>query len=52
MKKRLELKIIVSSATIDAEYFNNYFNTNEKGELDSSFSTIMSIEGRIFPVGW
>jgi ATP-dependent RNA helicase DDX35 len=32
MKKRPELRIIISSATIDAEDFMEYFNTNAGGE--------------------
>jgi hypothetical protein len=32
MKKRPELRIIISSATIDAEDFMEYFNSNAGGE--------------------
>lgn len=32
MKKRPELRVIISSATIDAEDFMEYFNTNAGGE--------------------
>jgi ATP-dependent RNA helicase DDX35 len=32
MKKRPELRIIISSATIDAEDFMEYFNSNAGGD--------------------
>lgn len=32
MKKRPELRVIISSATIDAEDFMEYFNSNAGGE--------------------
>ena len=51
MKKRPDLRIIISSATIDAEHFKVYFGTNELGEMDTSNVTLMSIEGRMHPVG-
>ena len=44
-KKRPELRIIISSATIDADAFLNFFASDEK---DSA--AIMSLEGRTFPV--
>lgn len=51
MKKRQDLKIIISSATMDAEDFKSYFGMDETGYLDESIVTIMSIEGRMHPVG-
>lgn len=44
-KKRPELRIIVSSATLQAEEFLRFF----AGE-DTSMGQIISLEGRIFPV--
>lgn len=44
--KRPELKLIVSSATLDAEKIEKYFNNAEKGFE----SNILYIEGRVFPV--
>nr|ODN99714.1 ATP-dependent RNA helicase DDX35 [Cryptococcus depauperatus CBS 7855] len=51
MKRRPELRIIVSSATIDAEDFMEYFNSNADGN-DRSIddAIIVSLEGRMFPV--
>ncbi|BEJ12894.1 hypothetical protein CspHIS471_0300680 [Cutaneotrichosporon sp. HIS471] len=51
MKKRPELRVIVSSATIDAEDFLEYFNTNADGsDKSKDDAIIVSIEGRMFPV--
>ena len=47
MKKRPELKIIISSATLEGETFLNYFD-NVEGEQKKQ-STIISVEGRQYP---
>ncbi|KAI9010131.1 P-loop containing nucleoside triphosphate hydrolase protein [Hyaloraphidium curvatum] len=44
MAKRTSLRLIISSATLDAESFRDYFLSSE---LDA---VIMSLEGRMFPV--
>ncbi|KAG4304670.1 hypothetical protein PORY_002063, partial [Pneumocystis oryctolagi] len=44
-KKRTELKIIISSATLNAEEFLFYFNKN-----NNDIAKIISIEGRMYPV--
>lgn len=45
-RKRPSLRLIVSSATLDATRFLDYFNAgNSEGE-----ATIVSLEGRMFPV--
>jgi len=57
IRKRTDLKLIISSATLDAEDFFKFFNTGKgkggvksnNGESDSNV-TIMSIEGRMYPV--
>ena len=51
-KKRRDLRIIVSSATIQAEDFLDFFSRTENDEKEpqSSIAKIVSIEGRIFPV--
>ncbi|KAJ3413595.1 ATPdependent RNA helicase [Chytridiales sp. JEL 0842] len=50
-KKRPELRIIISSATLDAEAFCEYFNLNENQSTpEKDTSVIVSIEGRMFPV--
>ncbi|KAI6790402.1 ATP dependent RNA helicase [Hortaea werneckii] len=50
-KKRPELRIIVSSATIEAENFLQFFTTDdEEIGRDQRTARIVSIEGRAFPV--
>lgn len=57
MKRRPELRIVVSSATLDAENFLQFFagdsiveNGNGSGELGGSVGRIISLEGRMYPV--
>ncbi|KAI8433690.1 hypothetical protein MSG28_015688 [Choristoneura fumiferana] len=47
-KKRRNLKIVVSSATMDAEFLKDFFNLNDK--MDKSTSVIMSMQGRTHPI--
>jgi ATP-dependent RNA helicase DDX35 len=53
-KQRPELKIIISSATLQAEDFLRFFAENEmnttEGELGGSIGRIISLEGRMYPV--
>jgi ATP-dependent RNA helicase DDX35 len=49
IKRRPELKVIVSSATIEAERFADFFTDQAKPEDEQSLR-IVSIEGRTFPV--
>eukprot|EP00045_Choanoeca_perplexa_P014801 m.176469 g.176469 ORF g.176469 m.176469 type:complete len:700 (+) comp16799_c0_seq4:1310-3409(+) len=49
-KKRPELKILVSSATLDAEAFRNYFNRNPTSDPKFDTAGILSVEGRCYPV--
>ncbi|KAG2225110.1 hypothetical protein INT45_011793 [Circinella minor] len=50
-KKRSDLRVIISSATLDAEAFYRFFNhntsTTDKGK---DTATIISLEGRMYPV--
>ncbi|ODN84690.1 hypothetical protein L202_00583 [Cryptococcus amylolentus CBS 6039] len=51
MKKRSELRVIISSATIDAEDFLEYFNSNADGaDRSQDDAIVVSLEGRMFPV--
>lgn len=45
-RKRPSLRIIVSSATLDATSFLDYFNAGNS----SDEATIISLEGRMYPV--
>jgi ATP-dependent RNA helicase DDX35 len=59
-RKRPELRLIVSSATLDAEAFLNFFikephaeqstQLEEDGELGGSIGRILSVQGRMYPV--
>ena len=49
-KRRPELRIVVSSATLDAEKFLRFFNGGEVDEGSESVGKIVSIEGRAFSV--
>jgi ATP-dependent RNA helicase DDX35 len=43
-KKREDFRIIISSATMDAEEFRDYFNTNKTASPDLDTATILSIQ--------
>ena len=49
-RKRKDLRIIVASATMDAEAFRGFFNDNTTGDPFKDTATILSIEGRTYPV--
>ncbi|KAJ3387719.1 ATPdependent RNA helicase [Entophlyctis sp. JEL0112] len=50
MKKRPELRVVISSATLDAVVFRDFFSFNASGDQTKDNSVIVSIEGRSFPV--
>ncbi|KAG1692966.1 putative ATP-dependent RNA helicase DHX35 [Nymphon striatum] len=50
LKKRPDLRVIVSSATLEAEQMKDFFNRNDSEDLTKDNSTILSIEGRLHPV--
>uniref|UniRef100_A0A183CLS4 RNA helicase n=1 Tax=Globodera pallida TaxID=36090 RepID=A0A183CLS4_GLOPA len=49
---RDDLRVIISSATIEAEIFRDFFelNDNPQQKPDKNTATIISVEGRMFPV--
>ncbi|GFS16134.1 DEAH (Asp-Glu-Ala-His) box polypeptide 35 [Elysia marginata] len=49
-KKRKDLKLIVASATLDAEEMRDFFNTNDTDDPDKDTASILTIEGREYPV--
>lgn len=49
-KRRPELRLIISSATLDAEAFYEFFNTNTTNDSSKDNVSIISLEGRMFPV--
>ncbi|KNC83419.1 ATP-dependent RNA helicase DHX35, variant [Sphaeroforma arctica JP610] len=51
MKKRSDLRVIVSSATLDAEAFAEFFETNDDLTApENNTATILSVEGRMHHV--
>ena len=49
LKKRKDLRIVVSSATIDAHKIKDYFNFKARGS-EGENAAILSVEGRNYPV--
>ena len=49
LKKRTDLRIIISSATIDAYKMKDYFNVTTR-DSNSENAAIISVEGRNYPV--
>ena len=49
-KKRKDLRIIVSSATLDAEMFRDFFNTNITNDSSKDNAAILSVKGTSYPV--
>ena len=51
LKKRSDLRLIVSSATVDAEYIRDFFNNNYNETMNddktSSNATVLSVEGNL-----
>nr|XP_050855532.1 probable ATP-dependent RNA helicase DHX35 [Vespula vulgaris]XP_050855534.1 probable ATP-dependent RNA helicase DHX35 [Vespula vulgaris]XP_050855535.1 probable ATP-dependent RNA helicase DHX35 [Vespula vulgaris] len=50
IRKRKSLKIVVSSATVDAEQLRDFFNMNSTKDSSKDTAVIMSVEGRLYPV--
>lgn len=44
------MRVIISSATMDAEHFHGFFNANTTNDRSKDTATIISLEGRMFPV--
>ncbi|XP_030831683.1 probable ATP-dependent RNA helicase DHX35 [Strongylocentrotus purpuratus] len=49
-RKRPELRIIIASATLDAESFRNFFNQNSSKDKTEDTAAILTVEGRTYPV--
>ncbi|XP_033221828.1 probable ATP-dependent RNA helicase DHX35 isoform X2 [Belonocnema kinseyi] len=50
LRKRKCMKVIVSSATVDAEELQNFLNLNTSSDSTKDTSTILSVEGRLYPI--
>ena len=49
-KKRKDLRLIISSATLDAATFRDFFNTGKAKGASKDAAGVLSIEGRTYPV--
>jgi len=52
MKRRRDLKVVISSATVDAEYIRDFFNRGKESKKSDKIlpATILSVEGRNYSV--
>uniref|UniRef100_A0AC35TTN7 ATP-dependent RNA helicase DHX35 n=1 Tax=Rhabditophanes sp. KR3021 TaxID=114890 RepID=A0AC35TTN7_9BILA len=50
MSIRKDLRLVISSATLDAELFKDFFEENETSDSSKDTATILSVEGRTYPV--
>jgi ATP-dependent RNA helicase DDX35 len=50
LRKQRNLKLVVASATVDAEQLYNFFNQNSSHDMSKDTAVIMSVEGRLYPV--
>ena len=50
IKKRPDLKLIISSATLDSNLICNYFNNSPDIKSKKELATVMFVEGRTYPV--
>ncbi|KAK7083978.1 ATPdependent RNA helicase [Halocaridina rubra] len=50
LRKRKDLRLIVCSATIDADHLFNFFNNNSTNDKSKDTTAVISVEGRIYPV--
>ncbi|KAJ8678997.1 hypothetical protein QAD02_014784 [Eretmocerus hayati] len=54
LRKRPSLRVIVASATVDAEELRDFFNTNTSAKKDKNedkdTATILSVEGRLYSI--
>ncbi|XP_037292738.1 probable ATP-dependent RNA helicase DHX35 [Manduca sexta] len=49
-KKRKTLKLVISSATMDAEFLKEFFDLSDKRGTKPSTSVIMAMQGRTHPI--
>eukprot|EP00041_Stephanoeca_diplocostata_P017929 m.370903 g.370903 ORF g.370903 m.370903 type:complete len:708 (+) comp20863_c0_seq3:146-2269(+) len=49
-RKRADLRLIISSATLDAESFKDFYNANTTKDPRKDTAAILSITGRSYPV--
>jgi len=49
LRKRRELRLVISSATVDAEYIRDFYNTGRQ-EKQRDVATVMSVAGTGYSV--
>lgn len=49
-RKRPQLRIIIASATLDAQSFRDFFNHNNGKDAKDDTAAILTVEGRTYPV--
>jgi len=49
-KVRPDLRLVVASATLDANFFKDYFEQNLSSDPDKDTARVIHLEGRTFPV--
>lgn len=49
-QKRRSLRVVVCSATVDAEQLRDFFNTNTTKDSTKDTAVILTVEGRLYPV--
>ncbi|XP_069179733.1 probable ATP-dependent RNA helicase DHX35 isoform X5 [Procambarus clarkii] len=50
LRRRKDLRLIISSATVDADHLYNFFNYNTTTDKSKDTATVLSVEGRTHPV--
>ena len=50
IKLRTDLRLVISSATLDAELFKNFFELNDTDDPSKDTSIIVGVDGRMYPV--
>lgn len=49
-RRRPDLRLVVSSATLQADAFKRFFETNPTGDASRDTAVVLPVEGRQFPV--
>lgn len=50
LKRRRDLRLVISSATVDADQLYNFFNFNTTNNKEKDTAAVISVEGRTHPV--
>lgn len=50
LRKRKDLRLIICSATIDADHLFNFFNSNTTKDSSKDTAAVISVEGRTYPI--